>query len=299
MDWKGSLPPACGSIHPHIARLYAIERHENVSFLVMEYLEGTSLRVKLQAQGCIEAAEAVRYVGMVCEALAYAHAAKVLHRDVKPENIFLVNGHNPKLLDFGVARILARTMDRPSTRIGTIEYMAPETAARRGRRQCRSVGTGHHALRNPDRPPALHRGGGRRGPEGAFGPLRRSSAARERVDNRVVRVLRKMLSKDPETRYQTAEELARDLETAARRARLADDDESRLEILIRASYPLVCVYSFEEDRVIAAVRAIAGAALGGSRASAGRSMFGALRGACATKPEHWPLPTRWKTPRRR
>lgn len=51
--------------------------------------------------------------------------------------------------------------------------------------------------------------------------------------------------------------MVRDLETAARRARLADDDESRLEILIRASYPLVCIFSFEEERVVAAVRAIA------------------------------------------
>jgi len=84
-------------------------------------------------------------------------------------------------------------------------------------------------------------------------PLREKKA-----DNRVVRVLRKLLSKDPETRYQTAEEVLRDLETAARRARLADDDESRLEILIRASYPLVWVYSFEEDRVLDAVRSIAG-----------------------------------------
>ncbi|MBI3656084.1 MAG: AAA family ATPase [Acidobacteria bacterium] len=66
-----------------------------------------------------------------------------------------------------------------------------------------------------------------------------------------------MLLKDPDARYQTAEKVARDLETAARRARLVDDDESRLEILIRASYPLIWVFSFEEDRVVAVVRAIA------------------------------------------
>ena len=103
----------------------------------------------------------------------------------------------------------------------------------------------------------------------------------KRVDNRVVRVLRKMLSKDPERATRRPTKWSRDLETAARRARMADDDESRLEILIRASYPLVCVYSFEEDRVIAAVQAIAG----GFRriaASAAPSMSGAPRRGCAT-----------------
>src|ERR1017187_469887 len=114
-------------IHPNIVRMYAIERHQGVSFVVMEHLEGISLRAKLRSQGCLDPAEAVRYAGLISEALAYAHAAKVLHRDVKPENIFLVAGHTPKLLDFGVARILARTTDKASTRIGTIEYMAPET----------------------------------------------------------------------------------------------------------------------------------------------------------------------------
>jgi hypothetical protein len=78
-----------------------------------------------------------------------------------------------------------------------------------------------------------------------------------RVDNRVIRVLRKLLKKDPEERYQSAEELLQDLETAARRVRMVDDDESRLEVLIRASYPLIGVFSFEEDRVTTAVRAIA------------------------------------------
>jgi AAA+ superfamily predicted ATPase len=66
-----------------------------------------------------------------------------------------------------------------------------------------------------------------------------------------------MLNKDAEARYQTADELARDLEAVARRTRLVDDDESRLEVLIRASFPIVYVLSFEEERIITAVREIA------------------------------------------
>ena len=244
-------------IHPNIVRIYAIERYEGVSFVVMEYLEGESLRARLRAQASIAPALAVRYAGLICEALGYAHAAKVLHRDVKPENIFLASGHTPKLLDFGVARILARTSEKASTRIGTIEYMAPEVlqGAAGTNADLWALGITLYEMLTGNRPFT-----------GEVGELVNKvltgrydeAPLREKgVDNRVIRVLRKMLSKDPETRYQTAEEVARDLETAARRARLADDDESRLKILIRASYPLVWIYSFEEERVIPAVRAIA------------------------------------------
>jgi hypothetical protein len=244
-------------LHPNIVRLHAIERHEGVSFLVMEYLEGESLRAKLRAHGALPPAEAVRYAGLVAEALAFAHAAHVLHRDVKPENIFLASGNVPKLLDFGIARVLARTSEKASTIIGTIEYMAPELlqGAAGANADLWALGISLYEMLTGSRPftgdvgDVVNKVLSGRYDEA---PLRAHG-----VDNRVIRVLRKMLNKDPEIRYQTADEVARDLEIAARRARLADDDESRLEILIRASYPLVCVFSFEEDRVFAAVRAIA------------------------------------------
>jgi serine/threonine protein kinase len=113
-------------VHPNVLRVYAIERYEGASFLVMEYVEGESLRAKLKKRGSLPQDEALRCVGLLSEALAYAHAAHVLHRDVKPENVLLPPNNAPKLLDFGVARILARTSQKASTSIGTVEYMAPE-----------------------------------------------------------------------------------------------------------------------------------------------------------------------------
>ena len=163
-----------------------------------------------------------------------------------------------ELLDFGIARTLVRTRDRASTGVGTTEYMAPELlqGAAGTNADLWALGIVLYELLTGVRPftgdvadviqrivTAPH----------DEGPLREKG-----IDNRIVRVLRKLLRKDPEARYQQADDLARDLEVVARRTRLVDDDESRLEVLIRASYPLIAVFTHEEDRLILALRQIAG-----------------------------------------
>ncbi len=245
-------------VHPNMLRVYALERFEDVSFLVMEYLTGRSLRALLRDRKCLDPPEAVRLAGMVCEALAYAHQNHVLHRDVKPENVFITADGVPKLLDFGIARTLVRSQDRASTRVGTTEYMAPELlqGAAGTNADLWALGIMLYELLTGVRPFT--------GEVGEViqkilsAPHDEAPLREKGVDNRIVRVLRKLLRKDPDARYQRADDLARDLEVVARRTRLVDDDESRIEVLIRASYPLICVFTHEEDRLIAAVRQIAG-----------------------------------------
>lgn len=244
-------------IHPNVLQVHGVEQFEGVTFLVMEFVPGESLRAQLRQRGFLPQEEALRCVGLVCEALSYAHSARVLHRDVKPENILIAPNGTPKLLDFGVARLLARTSQKASTNIGTVEYMAPEQlrGAAGTNADLWALGVTFYELLT-----------GRRPFTGEMGEvIQKIIAARydekplfeKHVDTRIVRVLRKMLAKDPEARYQTADDLARDLEAVARRTRLVEDDESRLEVLIRASFPLVYVLSFEEDRLLAAIRGIA------------------------------------------
>lgn len=244
-------------IHPNVLRVFAVEQVEGTSFLVMEFVEGESLRAVLKRRDSLPQDEALRCVGLLSEALAYAHAAHVLHRDVKPENVLIGPSNTPKLLDFGIARILERTGQKASTNIGTIEYMAPEQmqGAAGTNADLWGLGVTFYELLTGKRPFT-----------GEVGEvIQKILAARydekplfeKGVDPRVVRLLRKMLAGDPEARYQSAEELSNDLEAVARQTRLVEDDESRLEVLIRASFPLVCVLSFEEDRVLVSLRSIA------------------------------------------
>ena len=242
--------------HPNILRVQALERQDGVSFLVMEHVEGQSLRAKLREHGSFTPPEAIRYAGLIGEALAYAHSARIFHRDVKPDNVLVTGDNVPKLLDFGVARLLARTSAKASTRVGTVQYMAPEQfqGAAGTNADLWALGVTLYELLTGEKPFT-----------GEFAEVMQKIMAakydekplhEKGVDVRVIRVLRKALHKEADRRYQTADELARDLEAVARRTRMVDDDESRLEVLIRASFPLVCVLSVEEDRVLTAVRGI-------------------------------------------
>src|SRR5690606_35273834 len=96
--------------HPGIVKCFDVQRDGELLFLTMELLEGRTLRQVLDAQRSAgrrsEVAEAVRIGQAVCEALRYAHETTV-HRDVKPENVFLCSDGKIKLMDFGIARVLS------------------------------------------------------------------------------------------------------------------------------------------------------------------------------------------------
>jgi eukaryotic-like serine/threonine-protein kinase len=114
-----------------------VDEHEGEPFLVMERLHGSSLRERLQA-GPLPAEEILRISAQVADALGAAHAAGIVHRDVKPANIFLTDRGDAKVLDFGVARLRPSGPDAasevptleklttPGTAVGTVAYMSPE-----------------------------------------------------------------------------------------------------------------------------------------------------------------------------
>lgn len=133
---------AASFAHPHVVRVYdfGVERSGR-PFLVMELLEGSTLRERLTSGAPMDGAEVLQILRGVCSALAAAHARGLVHRDLKPENIYLqrhANGMVPKVLDFGLAKALhGEHTPAGSTAlgtsagmlVGTLEYMAPEQVA--------------------------------------------------------------------------------------------------------------------------------------------------------------------------
>jgi len=124
---------AAGLTHSHILPLYDSGEADGLLFYVMPYIEGESLRQRLQRQRQLPLDEAVDVVLAVASALAYAHRHEILHRDIKPENILLNEGV-ALVADFGIGKALSDagtsgTLTRTGTAVGTPAYMSPEQAS--------------------------------------------------------------------------------------------------------------------------------------------------------------------------
>lgn len=122
---------AAGTLsHRNIVTIHDVGQENDRHFLVMEYLEGQSLRDILQMQGALPLKETVEITLQLCDALAYAHSRGVVHRDVKPDNIHILPGGVIKLTDFGIARITTEPSITSHGQVfGTPSYMSPEQVA--------------------------------------------------------------------------------------------------------------------------------------------------------------------------
>jgi serine/threonine-protein kinase len=126
--------------HPGAVAIHDIDETEDgAPFMVMEFLEGESLAARLEREERIPQAELLRIVDELLDVLAAAHGIGIVHRDVKPDNLFLLPSGKLKVLDFGIARLRDGSPTHVKTRIGamlgTPNYMAPE--------QCRAVDIDH------------------------------------------------------------------------------------------------------------------------------------------------------------
>ncbi len=119
--------------HPHVVSLLTAGAKGDLLYYVMPYIEGESLRGKLQREGELPVGEAVRLLKEIVDALAYAHSEGVVHRDIKPDNVLLSRNH-AVVTDFGVSKAVTASSGSSSltslgVALGTPAYMAPEQAA--------------------------------------------------------------------------------------------------------------------------------------------------------------------------
>jgi serine/threonine-protein kinase len=115
--------------HPHIAQILDSGEHDWLVYYVMDYIEGSTLRERLDSPVPLAVGETMRIVCDILEALDHAHARGIIHRDVKPANVVL-SSWGAVLLDFGIARAVAASANDQLTRsgiaVGTSSYMSPE-----------------------------------------------------------------------------------------------------------------------------------------------------------------------------
>ena len=120
--------------HPNIVVIHDVGHEDGTYYIVMEYLQGRTLKQLIQQEGKLPPQRAAHIVDQVATALDYAHQQGLIHRDVKPSNIFVGPHDHVTLTDFGIAKAASETqhLTRTGTLVGTPEYMSPEQAAGTG-----------------------------------------------------------------------------------------------------------------------------------------------------------------------
>jgi len=230
--------------HPHIAQIHEIGEHDGTHFIVMEFIDGVTLREKIHRERT-ELRKLLKYLQQVAEGLSTAHAAGIVHRDLKPDNIMITRDGFAKVLDFGLAK-LVETSDlglglseggeaptavmqqhsAPGVVMGTVGYMSPEQA--RGkmneidqRSDIFSFGcilfeaaTGKKPFAGDSIVKSLH--------SLIYEPAPQIKDLNPSAPAELQRIVRRCLAKDPDERYQSIKEvrielreLRRELETGA------------------------------------------------------------------------------------
>jgi len=118
--------------HPNIVNIYDVSVRDNVKYIVMEYVEGITLKNYMTRKGILSVREIISYSEQILHALEHAHAKGIVHRDIKPHNIMLLKNGLIKVMDFGIAKLPnAETVTMTDKAIGTVYYISPEQASGR------------------------------------------------------------------------------------------------------------------------------------------------------------------------
>ena len=203
--------------HPNIVTIFDFGEEDDLAYLAMELLEGTDLRTRMR-QGDIPPMEAVEIALQVADGLGFAHERGVVHRDIKPGNIMLLERGAAKIMDFGIARM--RPADHKTSTgmvLGTPRYMSPEQIGGQPVDQRSDIFSLGIVLYEMLTRPQLFAGDDvtQIAHNVANSSTRRPRAAIPRMPPMLDFVVARALKKDPAVRYQDAYELAADLRTAS------------------------------------------------------------------------------------
>ena len=203
--------------HPNIVTIYEIDEANGVPFIAMEFLEGASIQKIIADRSDIPILKKVQIVIDTCKGLDYAHQHGIVHRDVKPGNIVLLSNGQVKIVDFGIARVGVSSMTRTGVVLGTVMYMSPEQVQGQmvdARSDIFSLGVVLYELLTYQTPfpgddvPSILYKILNEPPEAITKYISQCPAPLEQIVQRA-------LAKDREERYQSAEDMAFDLQRIA------------------------------------------------------------------------------------
>jgi serine/threonine-protein kinase len=199
--------------HPHIVTIYDAGEEQELAYIAMEYLEGTSFEAFVSKDSLLSIRKLILYAADISAALDYAHQKGIIHRDIKPANVMLLKNDTVKITDFGIARIAAASQTQTGVVKGTPSYMSPEQFSGKkvdGRSDIFSLGammfqllTGELPFVGDSLPALMH--------HIMNEPHTNPKTINPRIPEALVLIVNKALEKDVEKRYQRAGQMSDNL----------------------------------------------------------------------------------------
>lgn len=201
--------------HQNIVKIYDVGFTDKLQFIVMEYIDGITLTEYISKQGVLKWKDVVHFTMQILKALQHAHDRGIVHRDIKPQNVMLLNDGTIKVMDFGIARFNRETDKTVSEKaIGSVHYISPEQA--RGdvtdeRSDIYSVGVMMYEMLTGKKPfdgdspvsiALMH----------MQSAAKKMSEINNAIPEGLEEITEKAMQKEPSKRYQTAGEMIRDIE---------------------------------------------------------------------------------------
>ncbi|MBR4579499.1 MAG: Stk1 family PASTA domain-containing Ser/Thr kinase [Oscillospiraceae bacterium] len=200
--------------HPNIVSVYDVSRSDTLEYIVMELLNGETLKQYLHPRGRLSVREMLQFSIQIANALSHAHGKGIVHRDIKPQNLIVIDGGTIKVADFGIADLQSEVPDVENEAIGSVHYISPEQAKGLpvdSRSDLYSFGIVMYEMLTgqlpfdgeDDRDIALKH------LSAVAKPIREIDP---KIPKELERIVMKAMATSPGDRYQTADELAADLE---------------------------------------------------------------------------------------
>ncbi len=219
--------------HPNIVEMYDVGEDDGTYYIVMEYVDGKTLKQLLKKRGTLTLSEAIDIMSQLTDGMAHAHDSYIIHRDLKPQNIMIKDDGQIKITDFGIAMALNSTqLTQTNSVMGSVHYLPPEQASGKGctiKSDIYSMGIIFYELLSGSLPFR-----GDNAVEIALKhmrePLPSLRAENPSIPQSIENIIKRATAKNPKNRYESARSMHEDLLTAL--------DESRMdEPVLEYKYP--------------------------------------------------------------
>ena len=200
--------------HPNIVQVYDVSSSETADYIVMELIDGISLKQYMEKRGSLNWKETLHFAMQIATGLEHAHSRSIVHRDIKPHNVMVLKNGSVKVMDFGIARVMTKSNTLTKEALGSVHYISPEQAKGSftdNRSDIYSLGVVMYEMMT-GRPPYDGESAVAVAIQHINGGAVLPSVLNPNIPKALEQIIRKAMALELKDRYSSASELLRDME---------------------------------------------------------------------------------------